>query len=81
MEGERDRLAERLEEMAPGLGPLLQAYTAALGPFAKAQEQLTAFISDKPELVRKFSLIGQIAETTGQQLTEEEVLDILVSDE
>lgn len=78
---ERDALTQKLEEMAPGLGPLLEQYTAALGPFVRAQQVLSEFIEDKPEIARKFALLGEIAQATGQQLTEVEILEVLTSEE
>jgi len=78
---ERDALTQKLEEMSPGLGALLERYTAAMKPFVEAQQALTDFIADKPEIGRKFALIGEISQTTGQQMTEMEILDVLTSEE
>lgn len=67
----------KLEMMAPGLGDLLKQYTRAVQMMAEAQAALTEFISDKPEIQKKFELIGEISQTVGQQLSEEEIMGIL----
>jgi len=75
------KLEQHLETVAPGLVALLAEYTDALKAFAHAQQALTDFIADKPLIRRRFELIGEIAQTTGSQLGEDEILEILATDD
>ena len=75
----RAAFTDAIDRSYPGLGELLCAYTEALAGFERAQRGLSEFMKDKPALLRRFELIGEIAQTTGAPLTEQEIVDVLTS--